>query len=136
MRSFTCPPETWSQRCASSFRISCQVEPWGASVPSLMVTPCASAHGANAASAAARASFFTAISFVSEEQVVRVREERLRAPLGEDVGEPQVGIRARVGAEDLLEDARELRPVLALHEHALREGDERTELLVHRERED
>src|SRR6266545_2800788 len=133
MRSFTWPFEAWSQRCASSFRRSCQVEPCGASVPSLIVT-CADAAGASAASSAARTSFFTWISFGSEEQVVGVREEGLRAALGEDVGESEARHLARIRAQDLPEDARELVPVLSLDEHALREGDARAELLVHRDR--
>src|SRR6266545_6194971 len=138
MRSFTWPFDARSHRSARSFRMSCQVDPCGARVPSLMVT-CADAAGASAASSAARASFFTMGSpsrsrTFSEEEVVGVGEERLRATLGEDVGEAEARHLARVRAQHLLEDARERLAVLPLDEHALCEGDARAELLVHRER--
>src|SRR5574340_520775 len=125
MRSFTCPPEACSQRWAISLRSSCQVEPWGARVPSLMVTGWAWAAGASAASRAARTSFFTGDLSGSEEQVVDVVQQRAGAALGQDVGEPVAGLELGIGAQDLLEDARELGPVLPLDQHALGPCDAR-----------
>src|SRR6266545_3586363 len=133
MRSFTWPFETCSQRCASSFMTSCQVEPCGASVPSLMTVCADAAAGTSAATSAARASFFKWSSFGrtfgSEEEVVGVGEEGLGAPLGDEVGEAVARHLAGVGVHDLLEDAGELVPILPLDEQALREGDAGAELI-------
>src|SRR5512138_397220 len=89
MRSLTLPPEACAHRSAISFSRLCQVEPFGASVPSLIVISWAEARGAARARISASASFFTSFSFESRsgEQVLDVVEEEPGPSLREDVRE-------------------------------------------------
>src|SRR6266542_4684870 len=135
MRSFTRPPDASAHLSAISLSRLCQVEPFGARVPSLIVTSCAEARGAAVASATASASFLTCSPSASAaEEVVGVREEEPRSPLGQRVREPVGLVGLDVGREHLVEEALELSAVLPRDRHRLGVGDERTELLALRER--
>src|SRR5512137_2474292 len=97
MRSFTWPFEAWLHFSAISFSSSCQVEPFGASVPSLIWTWACPRAGVRTRSRAARSVFFTGGLSGSGEQVVDVAEQGACAPLGDEVGEPE--LRRRIDVE-------------------------------------
>src|SRR5579883_2374867 len=143
MRSSTLPPERSFHFCPISFSSRCQGEPDGASVPSLTTTSAAAA-GRAAASTQATAAAGSALrkspcmiilgSLVGE-QLRRAGEQPAGAPLGDDVGQAMRGVGVDVGGEHALEEPGELRLVLRLDARALRERNQRSELLVPRERE-
>src|SRR3990172_4382583 len=162
MRSLTRPWDASAQRPPISFKMLCQLEPLGASVPSLIVTSCcADATGAAATRARASAArhrwwngaavragrepeeddavFFTGISdramSQSREEVVGVGEEEPRPPAGEDVGETVGAVALHLGVGDLGEQPGELPPVLPGHRDRLGVSDDGAELPPSREHE-
>src|SRR3954462_13481136 len=85
-----CPPDSCETFCAISWSCRCQVDPCGASVPSLMRTGAARAAPApRDAQRTARAAKRLCMRFPRSigKDVAFVREQELRAAAGEHVGE-------------------------------------------------
>src|SRR6185312_1636736 len=98
MRSLTLPPEACSHFCPISLSSVCQVDPLGASVPSLMTTSARAAVGSAAVSNSAAtpiASFFIG-SLSVRKQVLDPRHQPPRATLRDHVDQPMVGIRVHI----------------------------------------
>src|SRR5262245_7186040 len=111
MRSLTLPPEACSHFCPISLSSVCQVDPFGASVPSLLTT------SARAGVAAARSnnanktiSFFIGSSL--GKQVRDPRHQPTRTSLRQDIDQPMIEVGVDVERQHFLEQRDELLFVL------------------------
>src|SRR5690348_12254532 len=132
MTSLTWPPEASAHFWPISLSSVSQVEPRGASVPSLIRTvACANGENRNVqATAMSSDRVFMASPSLVRKQVVGTREQPARATLGQDVDQPLVGHRVHVELEHLVEQLGEGRLVLLGHGHALGVADERRQPFI------
>src|SRR4051794_17753687 len=96
MMSLTLPPEASLHFCPISLSSVCQVEPLGASVPSLIFSSARADSGSTTDNASANRNervFITPPNLVSE-QITGAGQQPLGAPLRQDIDEPmrQIGV--------------------------------------------